>query len=138
MKRFLAIISLLVGLFLFVNTGDAHKGHHGPSQSVPPNGGMLRDNKDLQLELVKLENEVRIYSHTLDLKKTIPPSEIKILKLSVKGTNRKAKDRKATHKIVEDYYQVTFKKDKSYKYDVTAEISYQKKKQKKVKWQIEP
>jgi len=129
---------IAMSLFCFVIAANAHKGPHGPTQSVPPNGGMLKDNENLQLELVKLASEVRIYVHTLDLKNPIPPSKVKIISLKVKGTNRKAKDRKATFKIVENYFQITFEKDKSYKYDVVAEISYENKLQNKVKWQIEP
>jgi hypothetical protein len=148
-------------LLFFLSLGPAlapavaHEGH-GPSQDVPPNGGILRDNKDLQLELVKVGSTVKLYAHTLDLKAVIPPKEIQVVKAEVYGTKKlerpgasakkdsysvtRAKFKVLPSKLVPDgdHFLLNFEADGSYRYVFFVELKVNGKAQSMVEWAMNP
>ena len=137
-KEMLAILTVVGVAMMIPGLSRGHEGHsHAPSDAHAPNGGELRGTKGLQLELVKIGDEIKIYFHAKDLKSVIAPDKVKIEEFKVSGTNRKSLDRAGKFEIIGDHLKVTFTKDNSYKYDISATVTLEGKKQDKVKWQLE-
>ncbi len=124
-------IATLVGPF----KSGAHEGHHEtPGALTAPHGGLIKETKQLYLELVTEKSGVKIYPFDRAMK-PVAPKDVKLdAKMQVP---RRKKQEDVKFEMKDDHFVANVDAQGAHRYDLNLSVTHNSKAE-KVKFSVEP